>query len=389
MKRELQQREVVSMRHARSNGHPPRKIRYAVVGLGYFAQAAVLPAFAHARGNSSLEAIVSADPVKLKKIGDAYGLEHRVTYDQFDEFLARGHVDAVYLTVPNHLHRNFTIRAARHGVHVLCEKPMAVREEDALDMMERVERAGVQLMIAYRLHFDPANLAAIEVVTSGKIGDPRMMNSSLTMQVEEGNIRLDRHRGGGALLDIGLYCINAARYLFRDEPVEAFAFSVNNGERRFHGVAEGYGGVLRFPKERLATFTVSFGAADSSWYDVIGTTGDVCVDNAFDWAMETTVETTIEGRTRTRTFARRDQAAAELVYFSNCILTGEPPEPSGTEGLADLRVIRALRRSAQTGKAIPLAPFPRKERPTPKQRIRRPAGRTPGLVHADSPHPEE
>jgi predicted dehydrogenase len=266
---------------------------------------------------------------------------------------------------------------------------MAVREEDALDMMERVERAGVQLMIAYRLHFDPANLAAIEVVTSGKIGDPRMMNSSLTMQVEEGNIRLDRHRGGGALLDIGLYCINAARYLFRDEPVEAFAFSVNNGERRFHGVAEGYGGVLRFPKERLATFTVSFGAADSSWYDVIGTTGDVCVDNAFDWAMETTVETTIEGRTRTRTFARRDQAAAELVYFSNCILTGEPPEPSGTEGLADLRVIRALRRSAQTGKAIPLAPFPRKERPTPKQRIRRPAGRTPGLVHADSPHPEK
>ena len=365
------------------------KVRYAVVGLGYFAQVAVLPAFAHARANSVLTAIVSSDENKLRKIGDKYGIEHRVTYDEFDDFLSRGLVDAVYLAVPNHLHRSFTIRAAKHGVHVLCEKPMSVREEDCLEMIEKTERAGVQLMIAYRLHFDPANLAAIDLITSGRIGEPRLYSASLTMQVGEGNIRLDRHRGGGALLDIGIYCINAARYLFRDEPMEVFAFSVNNGERRFHGVAEGYGGLLRFPRERLAQFVCSFGAADSSWYQVVGTKGDVCLDNAFEFAMETTLESTVRGKTRSRVIPTRDQPAAELVYFSNCILERIRPEPSGAEGLADARVIRALHRSAQLGKPIPLAPFPAKDRPTKKQQIIRPAVREPELYHAESPHPEE
>jgi glucose-fructose oxidoreductase len=371
---------------SRKQSSSQKKVRYAVVGLGHIAQVAVLPAFAHAE-NSELAALVSDDPEKLEKLGRKYKVKTRFSYDQYDECLQSGVVDAVYIALPNHLHRTYTERAARAGVHVLCEKPLAVTEEDCLAMIRAAEENEVKLMVAYRLHFEEANLKAIDLVQQGQLGEPRLFDSVFTMTVKEGDIRLNpRELGGGTLYDIGVYCINAVRNLFGAEPMEVVAFSANNGDPRFLQCEETTSAILRFPgRERLATFTCSFGAADVSSYRVVGTEGDLELNPAYEYAGVLKQRITINGRTRERTFPKRDQFAPELLAFSECILTGAAPEPSGWEGLADVRVIRALYRSADTGQPVTLDPFEKEDRPSPDQEIRRPPVRKPELVNTVAP----
>jgi predicted dehydrogenase len=363
-----------------------RKIRYGVVGLGNIAQVAVLPAFTHAE-NCELAALVSDDPEKLEKLGRRYKVKARFSYQQFDECLGSGVVDAVYIALPNHLHREYAVRAARAGVHVLCEKPMAVTEDDCLAMIRAAEENGVKLMVAYRLHFEESNLKAIDLVQSGRLGDPRLFDSVFSMQVEMGDIRLNpREQGGGPLYDIGIYCINAVRNLFGAEPMEVVAFSANNGESRFEQCEEITSAILRFPgRERLASFTCSFNGADVSTYRVVGTKGDLTMDPAYEYAAELKQRLTIDGRTRERTFPKRDQFAPELISFSECILTGAAPEPSGWEGLADVRVIRALYRSSDTGQPVTLEPFSKEDRPGLEQELHRPPVNKPQLVNTESP----
>ncbi len=362
------------------------KARYAVVGLGYIAQVAVLPAFRNARRNSELAALVSDDPEKRKTLAARYKVPKTYSYEEYGDCLASGEIDAVYIALPNHLHRSYAVAAARAGVHVLCEKPLAVTEEECEDMIRTAEENGVRLMTAYRLHFEKANLKAVELVRSGKLGEPRIFHSVFTMQVDEGNIRLNPSElGGGPIYDIGIYCINAARYLFRAEPSEVFAFRANIGEKRFRNVDEMITCVLRFPVERLASFTCSFGAADTGWYQVVGTRGDLCVDPAYEYAESLQHEMTIGGKTRRTAFSKRDQFGPELLYFSDCVLEDRDPEPSGREGLADVRIIRALLQSARTGKPVTLDEFERRKRPTMALENQRPPVEKPALVHAEKP----
>jgi glucose-fructose oxidoreductase len=364
--------------------HRPR-VRYAVAGLGYIAQTAVLPSFAHAR-NAELAALVSGDPQKLARLGRKYSVDRRYRYEEFDRCLSSGDVDAVYIALPNSMHREYAVRAAQAGIHVLCEKPMAPTEADCRDMIRAASQAGVRLMVAYRLHFDGANLAAVETARSGRLGDLRVFESVFTMPVrDEDNIRLDKAAGGGPLYDIGIYCINAARYIFRDEPEEVSAFAVRGADARFSEVDEATSAVLRFPEARLAAFTCSFGAADAGAYDLIGTKGSLRLDPAYEYADPMTLTTTVGGRHSKNRFARRDQFGAEIVYFSDCVLGRRDPEPDGREGLADVRIIQALAASAQTGRPVRLDAFGKERRPDARQRIDRPAVREPDLVHASSP----
>ena len=363
------------------------KIRYAVVGLGHIAQVAVLPAFKNAT-NSELVAIVSGEQEKRAKLAKKYRLEHSYKYDDYDQVLAQ--VDAVYLAVPNHLHREYAVRAAQANVHVLCEKPMAVTEEDCQAMIDAANEGGMKLMIAYRLHFEAGNLEAIRLAESGTLGKPRIFTSEFAQQVTEDNPRVTEsvERGGGPLYDMGVYCINAARYLFRDEPIEVFAAAANDGEKRFQKVEEMTSVVMRFPEERIATFTCSFGAADVSRYTLIGTEGLLTADPAYEYAMEIKHHLTIGGKTKTRTFPKRDQFAPELIYFSDCILNNKEPEPSGLEGMADVRIVQAIYDSAKTGRVIELPELPAKKRPTARQEIHRPAHAKPKTVRAKSPSGE-
>src|SRR3954465_14052825 len=340
---------------------PRKQVRYAVVGLGHIAQVAVLPAFGNARRNSRLAALVSGDPVKLEELGAKYHVDRCYSYERYDEMLKSGDVDAVYIATPNSLHAEYAIRAAQAGKHVLCEKPMAVTEEECERMDAAAREAGVKLMVAYRLHFERANLEAIAIARSGRIGEPRSFSADFTMHVVPGNIRVRREMGGGVLYDIGIYCINAARALFGDEPIEARAMTAG----RIGDVEESVSALLRFPGERLAAFTCSFGAADVSAYRLTGTKGDLVVEPAFEYAMPLKHRLTLAGEPRERRFAKRDQFAPELLYFSDCVLRRHDPEPGAEEGLADVRVIRALYESARRGAPVELAPFERRAGPSP------------------------
>jgi len=364
------------------------KVRYAVAGLGHIAQVAVLPAFANA-SNSELVALVSGDGEKLKKLGKKYSLEHLYPYKDYSRVLSN--VDAVYLALPNHLHREYAVRAAAAGVHVLCEKPMAVTEEECWAMIGAAQQNHVKLMIAYRLHLEAGNLHAIELAKNERLGDMRFFTSEFSQQVADNNVRVTESvaHGGGPVYDMGVYCINAARYLFGSEPTEISAQAATKPENRFLRVEEMVSVVMRFPGERLATFTCSFGAADVGTYSLLGTKGTLRADPAYGYAKPIQHRVTIGEKTKIKKFPKRDQFAAELVYFSDCVLKNKDPQPSGYEGLLDVRIIQAIYESIRTKKTITITddqvPEAKKKRPSLGQEIHRPAHGKPQIVHAHAP----
>jgi predicted dehydrogenase len=359
-----------------------RRIRYAVVGLGHIAQVAVLPAFAHATRNSQLVAVVSGDRTKRRETARRYRIERTFTYDEYDECLRE--VDAVYIALPNSMHEEYTVRAARAGVHVLCEKPMAVTVDECRRMIAACRKADVKLMIAYRLHFETLNLSAIDVARRGELGELKYFNSSFSMTVRRGDIRTKQAYGGGTLYDIGVYCINAARNLFRAEPTQVSALSINSGLASLSEIDETTAATLRFGNDQLATFVTSFHAADVAAYRIVGTKGDLHAAPAYEYAEGLEYTLTRDGKKRRKSVGKRDQFAPQLLYFSDCILDDRTPEPSGEEGLQDVRIVQALYKSAASGKPVSLPAAARDAPPTVRQRITRPGVRKPPLVKVQS-----
>jgi predicted dehydrogenase len=372
-------------KRGRTRGSKGTHVRYAVIGLGHIAQAAVLPAFGHARANSVLAALVSGSPRKLRILGRRYGVSRLCGYEQAEELFASGEIDAVYIALPNDQHREWVVRAARAGLHVLCEKPMAVTVRDCEHMIRATDAAKVKLMIAYRLHFERTNLEAAELARSGKLGALRYFSSDFSMQVSPGNVRLKRDKGGGPLYDIGVYCINAARYTLSEEPVKVWASATKSRDPRFREVDETVTAVMRFKDERLATFTCSFGAADRSTFSVVGTRGRITLDPAYEYAEGLSSLVSVGGHERKKDGGKHDQFAAELLYFSECVLRDREPEPSGAEGLADIRVIEALHKSIKTGRWVDVNIQSPKRRPTLRQAAARPpVPREPPLIEVES-----
>lgn len=362
--------------------HAKGRVRYAVVGLGYISQIAVLPAFRNARQNSTLAALVSSDAKKLKVLGRRYGVD---TLCSYDDLLQSGQVDAVYIATPNSLHKDFTIRAAEAGIHVLCEKPLADTPEACRAMIEACEQNNVRLMTAYRLHFERANLEIAEIARSGKLGELRYFNSSFSQQVAAGNVRLKEDLGGGPVEDMGIYCINAARSLFAAEPLEVIASAVSPRDARFREVPETVTAIMKFPKDRTASFTCSFGAADRSQFEIVGTKGSIVGDPIYELAEGLSYTVRIGEKTRRKEFEKSDQFAPELLYFSDCVLEGKDPQPDGEEGLADVRVIKAIMQSVESGRWVQLDLPHRRRRPELRREIRRPGIQPPPMVNAASP----
>ena len=363
-----------------------KKIRYAVVGLRYISQIAVLPAFRHAQSNTTVAALVSGDPTKLRAISKKYGIKRTYSYEQYADCLASGEIDAVYIGLPNHMHSAYAEAAARAGLHVLCEKPMALDETECEAMIAEAEKSNVKLMIGYRLHFERANLQAIAWANSGKIGAPKLFSSVFSQQVKHGNSRLKEDVGGGPIYDLGVYCINAARYLFKAEPEEVMAWHAKGDDARFREVPASTAALLRFPGDRIASFICSFGAADRSAFEIVGSKGVVKLDPSYEMAGALKAELIVGRRASRRTFKKRDQFAPELIYFSDCILQNREPEPGGREGLADVRNIHLILESADTNRPVAVKKTEIAARPNLQQEIARPAlTKVPRLVKAEPP----
>lgn len=254
-------------------------------------------------------------------------------------------------------------------------------------MINQSEKNNVQLMIGYRLHFESSNLEAIKIAQSKRLGDLKIFNSVFTMQVrDQKNIRLEEvERGGGALYDIGIYCINAARYLFKAEPIEVFAMSNSTKDSRFKNTDETISCVMKFSEGRQASFTVSFGSFSTADYDLIGTKGRLRLEKGYEYSTTMNLKIYEDKKIITKKYPKRDQFAPELIYFSECIHKKRKPEPSGEEGLADVKIIEALLLSLDLAAPITLEEINRKVRPSEIQKITRPAFMTPKLINAVSP----
>ena len=363
-----------------------KKIRYAVVGLGHIAQTAMLPAFKNAAKNSELTALVSEDPKKLKILAKKYKAAHCFQYTDYEEMLKSKIVDAVYIATPNTIHRQFVDPAIQNGIHVICEKPLTTNVADCLEIQKLLAQYETKFMTAYRLHFDAANLEAIKVAKRGDLGQLRIFNSLFTMQVKDrDNIRLLKEMGGGPYWDIGIYCINAARYLFKSEPYEVYAAKLTGNDSRFKEVDEMFSAILKFPDARIASFTCSFGASSTASYDLVGTKGSLRLENAYEYASGMELHITKNEKKSTKKFKKHDQFAAELLYFSDCVLKNKTPEPGIKEGLIDVEIIEALLRSAESGNSTVLRIDKKEDRPTPDQLITRPGIREPETVNVTNP----
>jgi predicted dehydrogenase len=351
-----------------------KQIGYAVVGLGDIAQKAVLPAFAHATENSRLVAVVSGDRAKAQTLAQEY---HATPYhyDELRQCLQRDDVNAIYIALPNSMHCDYTVEAARAGVHVLCEKPMAVTADECRRMIRTCQTNRVKLMIAYRLHFQPANLRAIELVRTGAIGMPKTFSSDFTIKIDAADdIRLQRRLGGGTVYDLGVYSINTARNLFGAEPAQVMAMTGRTSRRYGGDGDESTVALIRFPGERLAHFHSSFGEERTAVFTMYGEDGYIRLTNAYEYTGPMTMEIVRGGDVEEQVFEESDQFAGEIAYFSTCVLQDKPPEPSGVEGLQDVRIVEAIYRSGRDGRPVTLPRLARIDAPpTPEQEMRKPA----------------
>ncbi|CAJ0786500.1 Glucose--fructose oxidoreductase [Ralstonia psammae] len=358
-------------------------VRYAVVGAGWISQAAFLPGVAQS-GNSIVTALVTGDEAKATVLADRYGIEHVHGYADYDQLLTSGDIDAIYLALPNDMHRQYALPALQRGIHVLLEKPMATSEADCEAMIEAARNGNAKLMIAYRLHFEPATLAAIELVRAGKLGRIRAFSAMFSQTVAASNHRASHGYWAGPVSDMGVYPINAVRNLFGEEPVEVSACGVRDPDLLFN-FDDTVSVTLRFADHRVAQFVVSYGGASIDQYRILGTKGDLEVSPGFMFGVGLKYRATIEGKTHEEAFDATDQFGGELQYFSDCILHNREPEPNGEEGLADVRVLAAIERALESGQPQNLGPFQRQARMETAQVRKLPPVPSPELVDAAEP----
>ncbi|MBX9583028.1 MAG: Gfo/Idh/MocA family oxidoreductase [Gemmataceae bacterium] len=334
---------------------PGKKPGWALVGLGKLTIEELLPAFARCE-KSRVAALVSGVPEKAKALAARYGVpeKHIYDYEAFDRVKDNPDVDVVYVVLPNSLHAEYTVRAAKAGKHVFCEKPMAPTTKECREMIAACRAANVRLMIAYRLHHEPHHLRATDLARGKELG-VQLVIADLTQQVPPGTWRTDRKMGGGGPVpDIGIYCLNAARYLTGEEPaaVRATTFTPKD-DLRFGDVEQRCLFTLSFPSGAQANCSCDYGLDDVSQFTMIGPDGSARMDNAFRYrGLKMTV--TQRGVQRVTELAQIDQFAAEIDLFSQCILENKPHKTPGEHGLQDVTDIEAIYEAARSGRPVKL-----------------------------------
>ncbi|KMO32410.1 glucose-fructose oxidoreductase [Methylobacterium variabile] len=365
---------------------PARKVRYAFVGLGDIAQEAMLPGVAHT-GNSEVAALVTGDPEKARALGARYGVSATYAYEQFGALLRSGTVDALYLATPNWRHAEFAVPALQAGIHVLVEKPLEVSLVQSRAILDAARASRARLMVAYRLHFEPATLATLDLVRSGQLGEILAFTSTFTQMVSPDNHRARSGVAAGPVFDMGPYPVNAARAVFGAEPTEVVsALGLRHPEAGLGDLDDTVAVTLRFPGSRLAQFVLSYVGNTLDTYTVVGTKGSVTVNPGYMYG-KPLEQFTILGEERGHArFKNTDHFGGELKYFSDCILAERDPEPDGEEGYADVRVLDGIVRALETGGSVTLEPFARSRRiDTEAQEQTLPAVASPPLVAASNP----
>lgn len=351
------------------------RVGFAIVGLGRLSIDEILPAFAHSKLCKAV-ALVSGDPEKARKLAAQYGIKQSAlyTYSNYDDLARNPEVKVIYIVLPNGMHEEFVTRGAKAGKHILCEKPMGNTAAECERMIAACNRANVKLMIAYRQQYEPNNREIIKMVKGGKLGTLRSFVATNTQnEGDPGQWRLKRKlAGGGCLPDVGIYCLNAARFLTGEEPSEVFGYTVQpSGDPRFAEVEATCSFTLRFPSGLLASCSTGYAGHHSQMLRLEGSDAWAELSPAFGYhgiklrtsrfldGHETQMEPTLEDK---------DQFALEMDHMAECVTENKTPHTPGEEGLHDQRLIEAIYESARTGKAVKVPPPPKPTRgPEPKE----------------------
>jgi predicted dehydrogenase len=338
---------------------------YAVVGLGRLALGEILPAMGKSKYCKPV-ALVSGDREKAKKIAAQYGIKESSIYDYttYDQIASNLEVQVIYIVLPNSMHAEFVLRGAKTGKHILCEKPMATSVRECEQMIDACKTANVKLMIAYRSQYEPYDVALGKMIRSGKFGKLKQFIS--TNSQNQGDLSQWRLKkslaGGGCMPDVGVYCLNAARFLSGEEPTEVFAtIDEPKDDPRFAEVEASCQVIAKFPSGFTATFNSAYNAHKSQFLRIEGTDAFAELNPAFAYhgikmkysryeseqKMEVVHEPSLE---------EKDQFAEEMDHFALCVQRNLQPHTPGEEGLQDQRITDAIYESARQGKKITLSP---------------------------------
>jgi predicted dehydrogenase len=332
------------------------RVGYAVVGLGHFGQHVVLPGFRKSR-KAKLVALVSGDERKAQRLAGKFGASNYYHYRDYALCLNHPQVEAVYIATNNSTHAEFTLQAAAAGKHVLCEKPMANNVAECQQMIDACRAQRVRLMIAYRKYFEPAALDLKMLAASGKLGRLKIIHSAFSIFLRPGPKvapwHFDRRlAGGGALPDVGIYCINTARWVAGKEPLEAAAYQWTDLPEVFREVDENIAFRLSFPDGLMMQATASWGAAQASFLHIIGEKGWATLDPAYPYDEERRLYGRIGGRWFEKKYRVMNELALELDAFADCVRHRREPEPNGTVGMRDVAVMQAIYQSAREGRPV-------------------------------------
>ena len=347
---------------------PARRVGFAILGLGRLATENILPAFAECK-HARPVALVSGDPAKMQALAAQYGIAPQACYDYagFERVRDNPAVQAVYVVTPNALHRDAVLAAARAGKHGLCEKPMAASVAQAREMVAACRNAGVKLMIAYRCQYERTNVELARRVRAGDIGQIQLIDALNTQnQGDPGQWRQIRAlSGGGSLPDVGLYCLNTARAILGEEPVEVFA-TIHSppDDPRFREVESNVSFTLRFPSGAIANCASSYSAHEHRNIRVLGPAGTAEIENAFAYEGQRLRLARRDGPAEAGielSLGRKNQFSLEIDHFAQCVRSGAQPHTPGEEGLQDQILMEAIYDSARTGRPVRLEPVSRRD----------------------------
>lgn len=323
----------------------------ALVGLGKYSEQQLAPALMETK-LCTLKGIVTGSPEKAKKWKEKYSLSDQniYTYETFDSIKDNSEIDIVYVVLPNSMHAEFTIRAARAGKHVICEKPMAITPQECEQMIAACESAGRLLSIGYRLHFDPYNLAMVEYAKKKTFGEVKKVIADDGLDIDPNVWRLDPKRaGGGPLMDVGIYCVQGAIYTIGANPLAVTAQEGRKTDlKRFKDVEQSMTWQMEFPGGVIAECRTSYAEelnllraeAEQGWfqlnpaYEYKGLKGETS-NGKFD-------------------FPKTNQQALQMDDFANCVLNNKKSKVPAEMGLRDVKILQAIYESARSGKKVSL-----------------------------------
>jgi predicted dehydrogenase len=336
--------------YAQDAGASQKPVGYSAIGLGTIS-GIFMRACANSR-NAKVTALVTGHPdTKGAKYAAMYGIPKTsiYTYETFDRILENKDVDAVYIGLPNSMHCEYTVRAARAGKHVFCEKPMGISSAECRKMIDACRQAKVKLMIGYRVQYDPTWLQAIEIIKAGKIGQVQSFQGGFVSRQRAASWRLSRKLcGGGSLMDLGIYPLNAIRHITGEEPVDFTAIVATRDTSGLYAeVEQSMQWTMKFPSGIVASCGCSYGQIGPSFLNINGDEGCLQVEPAFLYdGVHLSGQANGQVIEQLSTGKSPYQFTLEAEHFSDCIRNNKEPESPGEEGLKDMLAIEAIYKAA-------------------------------------------